>query len=63
MMMVMLCAEGKGEGELIGMSGLGDVRVGGRCAQAKGEGAGLHISGRTGLAAAAISIGMGSNGL
>ena len=35
MVIVMLCAEGKGEGELIGMTVLGVVRVGGRCAQSK----------------------------
>ena len=34
MMMVMLCEEVEGEGELIGMSGLGDSGLGGRCAQA-----------------------------
>ena len=42
MMMVMLCAEGEGEGELIGMSGLGACWLGGRCVQANVLGAGPH---------------------
>ena len=33
LMVVMLCEEVEGEGELIGMSGLGDSGGGGRCAQ------------------------------
>ena len=38
-MVVMLCNEVEGEGELIGMSGLGDCWVGGRCVQANVQGA------------------------
>ena len=58
MMMVMLCEEVEGEGELIGMSGLGDCWVGGRCAQAKGGGPSSHWKIRTGLGDAAASAGM-----
>ena len=55
-MMVMLCEEVEGEGELIGMSGLGDCWLGGRCAQAKGGGSNAHQNTRTGLAAVAASV-------
>ena len=59
MMVVMLCDEVEGEGELIGMSGLGDCWVGGRCAQAKGGGAMPTRASRNGLAAATASVEMG----
>ena len=58
MMMVILCEEVEGEGELIGMSGLGDCWLGGRRAQAKGERAMAAHGSRNGPAAAAASVGM-----